>query len=546
MTQKAIEVSSHVSRDLLQNAAFFPTLPKVVWEYVSNSLDNPRKDIPVAVVVDLEAARRLEITDNGTGMSRNDLVHFFQMHGVNVQRKKGKPVRGRFGTGKSAAFGIAKSLRVDTVQAGKRNVVELHRSDIERAQDGEPFPVNELVVDELSEQEDGTKIEISDFIAKSLDLQKTIAYVEKNLARYKGKATVIVNGHECQFKEPPHVDRIQVQPPPVVEKAIGDVVLIVKVSPIALTSEESGVDILANGVWHETTLAELKGDQSDHLFGEVDVPILDLETDEIPAYDNTRNNQLNRASPMVVILLAWLHQELETIRKRLAADEQKRRRSEQVKKLARHAQKLAKILNDDFDEIMEELELARRIKARKKVLAEELAAPTGAVLPGDGDEPSEWQNAGRERAGDIAGPGPVPPGEDPRKEGPDLMPGDQRGTKKQTTKKPGGRRRGSFSIEFAHLTPDSMRSKYERETQTIYINLDHPQVASVLDLSGGSTEALEFLYMAYEIAGVEYAQAIQYERIGQGQQVDPEDALFSVGDTIDRITRLFSEVLSEG
>jgi hypothetical protein len=89
-----------------------------------------------------------------------------------------------------------------------------------------------------------------------------------------------------------------------------------------------------------------------------------------------------------------------------------------------------------------------------------------------------------------------------------------------------------------------MRSRYDRDTQTIYINLDHPQVAQGLELAGGSTGSSEFLQMAYEIAGVEYAQAIQYERIGQGQPVDPEDALFSVGEAIDRITRRFAEVLS--
>lgn len=93
------------------------------------------------------------------------------------------------------------------------------------------------------------------------------------------------------------------------------------------------------------------------------------------------------------------------------------------------------------------------------------------------------------------------------------------------------------------MTAEAMRSKYDRELQTIYVNLDHPQVAQVLHFAGGSTESPEFLQMAYEIAGVEYSQAIQYERIGQGQAIDPEEALFNVGDTIDRISRRFAEAL---
>ena len=103
-TATGIEVTSHVSRDLLQNAAYFNTFGKIVWEYVSNSLDaaNDRDSITVKVEV---TNALLRITDNGRGMSHFELNTFFQMHGENLQRRRGKRVRGRFGTGKSAAFG---------------------------------------------------------------------------------------------------------------------------------------------------------------------------------------------------------------------------------------------------------------------------------------------------------------------------------------------------------------------------------------------------------------------------------------------------------
>src|SRR3990172_6157923 len=101
-----ITVSTHVARDFLQNAAYFSTLPKVLWEYVSNSLDNAIEGQAVNVAVEILAAA-ITVADDGVGMSRRDLQTFFQMHGVNLQRLRGKRVRGRFGTGKSAAFGIA-------------------------------------------------------------------------------------------------------------------------------------------------------------------------------------------------------------------------------------------------------------------------------------------------------------------------------------------------------------------------------------------------------------------------------------------------------
>ena len=52
-TPKPIEVTSHVARDFLQNSAYFNTMPKIIWEYVSNSLDNAREGIPAVVAVEI-------------------------------------------------------------------------------------------------------------------------------------------------------------------------------------------------------------------------------------------------------------------------------------------------------------------------------------------------------------------------------------------------------------------------------------------------------------------------------------------------------------
>ena len=43
--------------------------------------------------------------------------------------------------------------------------------------------------------------------------------------------------------------------------------------------------------------------------------------------------------------------------------------------------------------------------------------------------------------------------------------------------------------------------------------------------------------MAYEIASVEYAQALEYERIEAGVVIEPTETLFSINETIDRISR---------
>src|SRR5262249_36072228 len=111
-----MKVTSHVGRDLLASAAAFKTEAAAVWEDVVNGLQYVDRAITPRVSVDVRQNERvIAVSDNGCGMTDKDLQHFFTMHGENIDRLKGRPGRGKFGTGKSAAFGIASTLRVDTV-----------------------------------------------------------------------------------------------------------------------------------------------------------------------------------------------------------------------------------------------------------------------------------------------------------------------------------------------------------------------------------------------------------------------------------------------
>jgi len=539
-----ITVSTHVARDFLQNAAYFSTLPKVVWEYVSNSLDNAKDEQPVNVVVDIHSSV-MHIADDASGMSRNDLRDFFQMHGENRQRRRGKLVRGRFGTGKCAAFGIANYLRIDTTKAGKRNVVELQRHDIEAAKSGEPFPVRDIIVDEPTDQSDGTLVEIHDFNIKRLDIEGTMAYIERHLSRYRQRAKVIINGQECQFEEPQASEQFTFSPPSDVAKHVGNVTLMVKVSPVPLEPENNGVDILSHGIWHETTLAGLQNkEMAQYLFGEVDVPILEDKEWPIPAFDNTRNNALNVQNPVVAVLLGWIAQELENVRQKLVEAERARRRSEEAKKLEKEASRIAEILNEDFEKLQMEFEFARRISSRQgKVRTSETTGYQTELLPGKGLEPTAWQEAGNPHGegtrGKTSGHGDTP------RPGPDLIPGSQAGSSKSFIDGSRKRRKGLFSIEYRNESAEKHRSRYEAETRTIIINLDHPQIAGAYHSSGRNTEARQFREISYEVAAVEYALAIPYEKIDQeGDWYDASTALYDVREIINRVMRKFSKILS--
>src|SRR5678816_1097710 len=110
-------VKSHVARDLLQSAGLFRTEKLVVWEYVSNGLQYVSAGTNPVVKVTLDSKRkRITVQDNGRGMDWQGLKNFFVMHGENIDRQQGRPGRGFFGTGKSAAFGIADTLCITTVR----------------------------------------------------------------------------------------------------------------------------------------------------------------------------------------------------------------------------------------------------------------------------------------------------------------------------------------------------------------------------------------------------------------------------------------------
>ena len=180
-----IVVRSHVGRDLLQSAQVFKRDAVVVWEYVANSLQYIETDVPPQVLVSLdERGREISISDNGAGMSHEDLSHFFTMHGENRERRLGRIGRGMFGTGKSAAFGIADSLTVTSTQAGLRNSVRLTKTKIEQAEDGAAIPLEELELNVPSAEPNGTVILISGIHLRRLDREGIIRYIEQRLSTF--------------------------------------------------------------------------------------------------------------------------------------------------------------------------------------------------------------------------------------------------------------------------------------------------------------------------------------------------------------------------
>lgn len=541
----ALTVRSHVARDLDQAAAMFKNERLVVWEYVSNGLEYVDSGTSPFVRVRLDSKlKRITVEDNGRGMDWDGLDNFFVMHGENVDRKKGRPGRGKFGTGKSAAFGIGDTLRLTTVSNGKRSQVELTRADLDALDSGDPIPIRTLEREEETDQPNGTLVEIEGIHLRSFDQASVVNYIERHLAHWPKDVTVIVNNHQCEYNEPP-VERVEVfRPEDGQAELLGDVELSVKVSMSPLDKDARGIAIHANGVWHETTLLGIEGkDMAEYLFGEIDVPALDADRSTPRAFDASRAMRLNPDNALVAAIFSFVGPKLEEVRKQLVDANRERRASEDAKRLRQEAEKIEEIINTDFAAFRRRLQ---KVKAAGSSAGFDAGPPQegnggGPTSSEDdflygGDQPAtiveETGGVGKNEPGAGSGDG------EPRRLNPIVEPdpdGSARGRPEQRDGQPRPRPRGGFQIEFDNQGEGSARALYQRDRRTIFINLDHPQIAAAKQ--GHGVDDPVFRRLAYEVAFAEYAIALAAELDYREEFPDASDAIYEIRETIHRIAR---------
>jgi len=542
MSSELLKVTSHVGRDLLQSAQLFRHEHSVVWEYVANGLQYKDAGTNATVAVDVDPkAGRIRIRDNGRGMRFKDLEQYFQMHGENLDRKHGRPGRGLFGTGKSAAFGIANSLTLTTIREGKRSKVRLTRKDIESRPDGDEIPVKILEKELPDSAPNGTLVEVEEIFLKKLDIPSVIRHIERHIAHWPN-ATVLVNNHECEFAEPEVARELTFRTKGTeYEALLGDVHLQIKVAKGPLDEEFRGIAILSNGVWHETTMAGCDRKQfSEYLFGLIDVPALETFKSSAAPFDMSRSMKLNPRNEVVAEIIRFVGVHLEEVLRELESQDRERRRNEEQKKLREQGSKIAELINAHFDEWSAKLKnMVAKSGVGRDLLAEkdrELIDENTVVF---GDElPAIVIDAER-------GPGPIPP---PGPDDPDPRPIPPRvelhGDAQERLAEEGGtskkkNRGGGFQVVFDNIGISEKRAKYSRESRTITVNLDHPRI--VLEAKNISKASLgddpNFMRMIYEIAFTEYAIVLAHELSTTRYFMDPQDALIEVRQTIDDLSK---------
>ena len=187
-----LNVLNHLGINLYSN------IPAVLSEIVANSWDADAE----TVHVDFGEDRTITITDDGTGMTVEDINQKFLLVGHSKRENNNvlsarhqRPYMGRKGIGKLSMFSIAKTIDVITRKDGQLNAFRMNVDAITRAISGERNCYNpeSMDVSEDSLPGNGTKIILRDL--KRNISAATPEFIRKRIAR---RFSII--GVEYQFR----------------------------------------------------------------------------------------------------------------------------------------------------------------------------------------------------------------------------------------------------------------------------------------------------------------------------------------------------------
>ena len=127
-----------ISLSVLENLGIglYTNVPSVLSEIVANCWDADAELVEVEINPD---ARRIVVIDDGTGMTRDEVIDRFLMVGYKKRDDEGfvtdmkRHVMGRKGIGKLSAFSIAEAVEVHTIKNGERTAFRMTRNDIKEA-----------------------------------------------------------------------------------------------------------------------------------------------------------------------------------------------------------------------------------------------------------------------------------------------------------------------------------------------------------------------------------------------------------------------------
>ena len=505
-------------------------------------------------------SKTVTISDDGCGMNDADLAEFFVMHRENAQRQRGRRARGRFGTGKSAGFGVGTGVLIDTVRDGHRWRVELTAAELRAAASADRPPRPKTLADgEVTAAVNGTTITVS-----GISRQAKPASIRNELRRRLGRQLeshrVIVDGERVHLVEPDAAETwtFSSGDDAIVADTLGTGL---SCTVHAVASGES-VDEAIRGVVVTSRdvpvgQCQASGDLANRIYGLCEVPALDDDTSTPGPFTDRRDLTLNLDNALAGAVEGWVRRCLDAATRELHRQERDRLRRARDTELQDAATRAENVLNQHYRNDFRATSGAGLAGAAGPVTGDGGGAVQPdedgcGVLP-DRDGPAGYHPDPQTSPDPDVDPAGVPredtentpdDADEPRAPGqPQPRPrdplADGRGNPVSELDKARRRRsRGGFEIDYSHAGAGAPRAAFYESELKIVVNLDHPLLAAVL------TDRDLFQGLAFTIAAEEYAQATANQLLALAQLEDSYEALNYVRVTMDQLSRAFAEVFT--
>jgi hypothetical protein len=541
-----LEITTNISRSIKQVSDMFQNTPSAIWEYVVNGLQYNDSVKPTVNVSITSGARiRIKIEDNGHGMDLKDIAHFFTIHGENKDRKAGKNGRGKYGTGSFAAFSFAKRLEIKTVKNGKLTHVELSSSMINTSNKIQPaIKKNEV----NTTRKNGTTITISEIKEERgqqirINLEHLRRHIRTGLMNQNKNSCVYINKNPCIYLEPDSYKEKIIDTTDYPESKLNPGhKLTLKASRSPLSKDQIGITLFASGNW----IASYKGESSfkemgNFIFGVIDLPELDDDTAEIPFTDASRSHQLNEQHPNTPEIKKFLNNQIEDLRKELLAEKRKKQETNIDSELNKITQDMGRLFNNTLRIIAQNAEIKNQ-KTKNPVKKDngEDKGENSKNTKSNQDEiiennlSKEDKNKSDETSERDNNPDKNTQ-KDKQKE-PKKDPNITSSTDGEINTTQKSRKTNDSFFKFTNGCFGSMTEKsfYDPCTQTININLDHPQIKIALQHGERSQEVKRVMYQAGS-EGATYA--IIYEQIEKNLILNARECLKMITQINDKMAR---------
>lgn len=141
----------------------YSTLPPALAELISNAYDADASEVIIKLIEGNENTKSIIITDNGDGLSYNEINDKFLVIGRNRRddgdvpsKKFSRKPTGKKGLGKLALFGVANTITIRTIQDGFLNEFILDWDELSEAKGA--YKPEVTIFNETVADDDGTKI----------------------------------------------------------------------------------------------------------------------------------------------------------------------------------------------------------------------------------------------------------------------------------------------------------------------------------------------------------------------------------------------------